>query len=91
MMKTVLPSNGFVTDAIQFEEARASESDGARCFKQSLCESVQVSRMVMWLMGSWTVGQARTHDARDSIEIIDLNERTIDPCWEKKSQKASPV
>jgi hypothetical protein len=38
--------NAFPTDAIQFEDAKASESDGSRSFKLSLCVTVKISLMI---------------------------------------------
>jgi hypothetical protein len=37
----------FQTGAMQFEEVKASQSDGGGPFKLSLCASVKVSLMVM--------------------------------------------
>jgi hypothetical protein len=47
MMKTVSPSNAFLTDTVQFEEAKASQLDGGGSFRLSLCASVKVSLVVM--------------------------------------------
>jgi hypothetical protein len=47
MMSTPAPSDAFLTDAIQFEEAKASHLNGGESFKLSLCASVTVSLMVM--------------------------------------------
>jgi hypothetical protein len=47
MMRTLAPSNAFQADAIRFEEAKATQSDGGGSFTLSLCVSVNVSLMVM--------------------------------------------
>jgi hypothetical protein len=52
MMKTAAPSDGFPTNAVQFEDAKASQSDGGDSFKLSLCASVKVSLMVMSSIGT---------------------------------------
>jgi hypothetical protein len=46
-MKTASPSNAFSTDAISFEEAKASQLDDGGSFKWSLYASVKVCLMVM--------------------------------------------
>jgi hypothetical protein len=43
MMGTAAPSDAFQSDAIQFEEANASQADGGGAFKLSLHVSVKVS------------------------------------------------
>jgi hypothetical protein len=47
MMNTAAPFDAFQTDAIQFEDAKASQSDGGGFFKLSLYLNVKVSLMVM--------------------------------------------
>jgi hypothetical protein len=47
MMKTAPPSNFFPPDATQFEEIKASQSDGGGSSKLSLYVSVKVSLMMM--------------------------------------------
>jgi hypothetical protein len=41
MMKMAVPLDAFPTSAIQFEEAKASQSDGDGSFELSLCASVK--------------------------------------------------
>jgi hypothetical protein len=45
-MRTAL-FGAFPIDAIQFEEAKASQSDGGGSFKLGLCGSVKVSLLLM--------------------------------------------
>jgi hypothetical protein len=47
MVRTPAPSDVFQADAIQFEEEKASQSDGGDSFMLSLYVSVKVSLMVM--------------------------------------------
>jgi hypothetical protein len=37
----------FPADAVQFEEVKASQSDGCRCFKLNLCTGMTVSLMAL--------------------------------------------
>jgi hypothetical protein len=73
-----LLSDAFSTDAIQFEEVKAGQSDDSGSIKLSLSASVKVSPMVMQSTGT----NAQMHDVRVSIEVIDLNKRITCLCLE---------
>jgi hypothetical protein len=51
MMKTASPSEAFAIDVIQFEDIKASQSDGDGFFRRSLYAIVKVFLMVMSLTG----------------------------------------
>jgi hypothetical protein len=70
--------DAFPTNAIQFEEVKAGQSDDGGSIKLTLSASVKVSLIVMQSTGT----NARMHDVRISIEVINLNERIICICLE---------
>jgi hypothetical protein len=50
-MRTAARSDAFRADAIWFEEAKASQSDGGSLFKLKLYVSVKASLTVIWSAG----------------------------------------
>jgi hypothetical protein len=60
MTRTASPSNALLADAIQFEEMKASQSDGGGSFTLSLYASVKVSLMMISSIGM-NAGYSRQH------------------------------